>query len=68
MVASSKKVALEQLSLAEMQHVSPLIQEDVYPALTIEAGLAKRAALGGTYTGQVTSALAAAEAWLQQQS
>ncbi|HAT41707.1 MAG TPA: argininosuccinate lyase [Rheinheimera sp.] len=68
LVASAKKVALEQLSLAEMQHVSALIQEDVYPALTIEAGLAKRAALGGTYTGQVTTALVAAEAWLQQQS
>lgn len=63
--ASAKQVALEQLSLAEMQAVSALIENDVYPALTIEAGMAKRAALGGTYPGQVEAALTASEAWLQ---
>jgi argininosuccinate lyase len=61
--AAAKQVALEQLSLAELQEVSPLISEDVYPALTIEAGMAKRSALGGTCPVQVGQALSAAEAW-----
>lgn len=61
--AAAKQVALEQLSLAELQEVSTLIGEDVYPALTIEAGMAKRSALGGTCPVQVGQALAAAEAW-----
>ena len=61
--AAAKQVALEQLSLAELQEVSALISEDVYPALTIEAGMAKRSALGGTCPVQVGQALSAAEAW-----
>lgn len=63
LIASAKQVALEALSLAEFQQVSPLISDDVYPALTIEAGLAKRSALGGTGPTQVSAALAAAEQW-----
>ena len=63
--AAAKQVALEQLSLAELQEVSALIGEDVYPALTIEAGMAKRSALGGTCPVQVGQALAAAEAWFE---
>ena len=61
--AAAKQVALEQLSLADMQEVSVLISDDVYPALTIEAGMAKRSALGGTCPVQVGQALVAAEAW-----
>jgi argininosuccinate lyase len=63
LIAAAKQVALEALTLAEFQQVSPLIGDDVYPALTIEAGLAKRSALGGTGPTQVTAALAAAEQW-----
>ena len=63
--AAAKQVALEQLSLAELQEVSALISEDVYPALTIEAGMAKRSALGGTCPVQVGQALSAAEAWFE---
>ncbi len=63
--AAAKQVALEQLSLAELQEVSALISDDVYPALTIEAGMAKRSALGGTCPVQVGQALSAAEAWFE---
>lgn len=63
LIAAAKQVALEALSLSEFQQVSPLISDDVYPALTIEAGLAKRSALGGTGPTQVSAALAAAEQW-----
>ena len=61
--ASAQQKPLEALSLTELKAVSPLIGDDVYAALTIEAGLAKRAALGGTSPEQVGSALTAAEQW-----
>lgn len=63
--ASAKQVALEALSLAELQQVSPLIGEDVYAALTIEAGLSKRSALGGTSPAQVMTALINARKWFE---
>jgi len=68
LLASAQKKPLEALSLAEMQQVSALISDDVYPALTIEAGLAKRAALGGTDPKRVTEALQAAKVWFEQKS
>ncbi len=61
--AAAQQKPLEALALAELQQVSPLIGDDVYAALTIEAGLAKRAALGGTSPEQVGAALTAAEQW-----
>ncbi len=39
--AAAQQKPLEALALAELQQVSPLIGDDVYAALTIEAGLAK---------------------------
>jgi argininosuccinate lyase len=61
--AAAQQKPLEALALHELQQVSPLIGEDVFAALTIEAGLAKRAALGGTSPEQVGAALTAAEQW-----
>lgn len=61
--AAAAKVALEALPLTEMQQVSPLITDDVYAALTIEAGLAKRAAYGGTAPVQVLQQLKLAQQW-----
>ena len=63
--ASAQQKPLEAMSLTEPKAVSPLIGDDVYAALTIEAGLAKRAALGGTSPEQVGAALTAAEQWLK---
>ncbi|WP_419570263.1 argininosuccinate lyase [Rheinheimera sp.] len=63
LLASREKKPLEALSLTQMQQVCPLIGDDVYPALTIEAGLAKRAALGGTCPVRVGEALASAKLW-----
>ncbi len=68
LIASAKQVALEALSLAELQAVSPLITDDVYAALTIAAGLAKRSAFGGTCPTQVAQALQATEQWYEKQS
>lgn len=61
--ASQRKLALEALSLADLQRHSSLIGEDVFAALQLEAGLQKRAALGGTAPEQVLAALAAATSW-----
>ncbi|EGS7959620.1 argininosuccinate lyase [Vibrio cholerae] len=60
--AIGKGVALEELSLAELQQFSPLIEEDVYPILTIESCLEKRCALGGVSPKQVAHALQQAQA------
>ncbi|HFG1860810.1 TPA: argininosuccinate lyase [Vibrio cholerae] len=60
--AISKGVALEELSLAELQQFSLLIEQDVYPILTIESCLEKRCALGGVSPKQVAHALQQAQA------
>ncbi|HCZ9576561.1 TPA: argininosuccinate lyase [Vibrio cholerae] len=60
--AIGKGVALEELSLAELQQFSPLIEQDVYPSLTIESCLEKRCALGGVSPKQVAHALQQAQA------
>ncbi|EGR0363910.1 argininosuccinate lyase [Vibrio cholerae] len=59
--AIGKGVALEELSLAELQQFSPLIEQDVYPILTIESCLEKRCALGGVSPKQVAHAVQQAQ-------
>ncbi|CSB62705.1 argininosuccinate lyase [Vibrio cholerae] len=53
---------MEELCLAELQQFSPLIEQDVYPILTIESCLEKRCALGGVSPKQVAHALQQAQA------
>ncbi|EGR3946603.1 argininosuccinate lyase [Vibrio cholerae] len=60
--AIGKGVALEELCLAELQQFSPLIDQDVYPILTIGSCLEKRCALGGVSPKQVAHALQQAQA------
>ncbi|ENM3927142.1 argininosuccinate lyase [Vibrio cholerae] len=60
--AIGKGVALEELSLVELQQFSPLIEQDVYSILTIESCLEKRCALGGVSPKQVAHALQQAQA------
>ena len=48
-----------------MQQVSPLISDDVFAALTIEAGLAKRTSLAGTSPDRVKEALDATKLWFE---
>ncbi|KQA18751.1 argininosuccinate lyase [Vibrio metoecus] len=59
--AIGKGVALEELSLAELQQFSSLIEQDVYPILTIESCLEKRCALGGVSPTQVAYAVEQAQ-------
>jgi len=63
--AAKQQQALEALTLEEFKQFSPLISEDVYPALQLDAGLLKRAALGGTAPQQVLTALQQAKQWFE---
>jgi argininosuccinate lyase len=63
-LAIEKGKRLEGLSVAEMRGVSPTVGDDVYVALTLEAGLARREVLGGTGPKAVAAAIAAARARL----
>ena len=62
------KKPLEELSLPEFQRFSPVVGEDVYPNLELEATLAKRVAKGGVAREQIEVALTAAEAWLAKRA
>ena len=62
--AIEKGVPLEDLSVAEFKEFSEVIEDDVYPTLTLEATLAARTALGGVCPEQVEFALTSAEARL----
>ena len=55
--AIAEHKALEEFELADLQKFSPLIGDDVFEHLTIEACLAKRQVLGGTSRESVESAL-----------
>jgi argininosuccinate lyase/amino-acid N-acetyltransferase len=59
--AIEKGVPLEELSVAEFKAFSEVIEDDVYPVLTLEATLGARKAQGGVSPEQVEYALSAAE-------
>uniref|UniRef100_UPI004047B0FC argininosuccinate lyase n=1 Tax=Shewanella baltica TaxID=62322 RepID=UPI004047B0FC len=60
--AIAKQIPLEDFSLAELKTFAAIIEDDVYPNLTIEACLAKRDVLGGTALPQIQLAIAAKKA------
>lgn len=60
--AIAKQIPLEEFSLAELKTFAAIIEDDVYPNLTIEACLAKRDVLGGTALPQMQQAIAAKKA------
>ena len=59
-LAESKGLALNQLSLAELQGIDPRIDDRVFAALSVEASVAARASYGGTAPDQVRAQVAAA--------
>jgi len=59
--AIEKGVPLEELTVAEFKAFSDVIEDDVYPVLTLESTLAARKALGGVCPKQVEFALTEAE-------
>jgi argininosuccinate lyase len=62
--AVEKECGLEDLSLAELQAFSPLIQADVHQVLTLEGSLNARNHLGGTAPEQVRAQATKAKAAL----
>ncbi|AEX99949.1 argininosuccinate lyase [Oceanimonas sp. GK1] len=63
--AIGKKLPMEALPLADFKQFSDVIEDDVYPRLTLESSLASRCALGGVAPKQVEVALANAEQHLK---
>jgi argininosuccinate lyase len=59
-MAESRGCQLEDLPLAEMQQIEPLITEDVYSVLGIEQSVASRISEGGTAPALVRAAAAEA--------
>ncbi|MFU8925305.1 argininosuccinate lyase [Acinetobacter puyangensis] len=58
---------LSELTLAQLQQFSPLIQADVFDkALTLEASVAARNHIGGTAPAQVVAAIARARTRIEQ--
>ena len=58
--AEQRGVDLAQLSLAELRELSPLVDDDVFAALTLDGSLAARNHIGGTAPAQVLAAVARA--------
>ena len=63
--AIERNVELQELGLDEMKALSPLIEEDVYEALSLEQTLATKSQAGGTAPERVRDALRAARASLK---
>lgn len=61
-------VGLGQLSLEDLRSFEPLIGEDVYDHLTLEACVNARDLPGGTAPARVEQALREARAWLEKQT
>ena len=55
---------LAEMTLAELQGFSPLIESDVFEVLSLEGSVAARDVWGGTAPNRVRAAAAAAQAWL----
>ena len=67
-LAEEKGVALDALSLAELQAIDGRIGEGVYKALSVEASVAARASHGGTAPEQVRKRIAEAREALGMQA
>jgi argininosuccinate lyase len=64
--AIERAKALEEISLDEYKKFSPLFDEGLYKALTLESSLANKPALGGTSPERVREALERARAEVDQ--
>ena len=59
-LAESRNIALDALSLADLQAIDPRIDERVFAALSVDASVAARASYGGTAPVRVREQVAAA--------
>ena len=63
-LAEQQGVALDQLTIAELQAIDPRVDERVFAALSVEASVAARTSYGGTAPEQVQARIAEARAAL----
>lgn len=63
-LAEQQGLALEALSLENLQSLSPLIEADVYAVLAYDAAVARRNAHGGTGPQQISRQIASLREWL----
>ncbi len=59
---------LEELSLAELQQISPLFEEDVYEALKLENCMAQRSSYGGPAISETQRQIETIEAFIAQRT
>ncbi len=59
-LAEDKGCGLEELSLAEMQSIEPLLTEEVLAVLSVDSSVASRTSFGGTAPDNVRAAVKAA--------
>ena len=59
---------LEELTLAELQAVSPLFEQDVYDALNLENCMALRASYGGPAVSETTRQIGEIEAFVKERT
>ncbi len=57
---------LADMTLAELQRFSPLVEDDVFAVLSLEGSVAARDVLGGTAPNRVREAAAQARTWLAE--
>ena len=67
MFALSQNKEINELSLKDLQQFSPLVEEDVYDALSLEQTLASKNQIGGTAPERVFEALEAAKSGLERE-
>ena len=64
-LCTAQSKTLEELTLAELQTVSPLFAEDVYEALKLENCMALRSSFGGPALNETSRQIEAIEAFIQ---
>ncbi len=62
--AEAEGLALEELSLADLQTICPKIEKDVYAILTAEAAVSRRETSGGTGFNSIAKQIQAFRLWL----
>lgn len=67
-LAVSKQVALDELSLDDLQSIAPELDDDVYKVLKPASALAARNSYGGTAPEQVRAQIDCAKAYLKKEN
>ena len=65
-LAETKSIALDALSIEDIQSVDPRITNDVYNVLSVDASVASRTSYGGTAPSEVRKRIAEAKLVLEQ--